>query len=375
MEIDYFKMRTTQFNVDKLLSDDYEYKCEYFEFRFNTLASLYYYYDNAETKINIMETIKLEMQIIDMQGYENKLYEELINKFYTQYENIKTLKEYQDKTTPNKFVKYVRSTPTRYSNGRSKFLIELYENNKVNRQAIPKILKIFKTDYIISNNNLDKYKYWHNLLKNKLNAHINGFDESKLSYNEKIFKNLLSIPHDELDESEWKNFVVYMFKRLSYVLDLYKLPSIPVSEKDNIIKLIEFDLMLGYKAKNCTQEFIDKYMEYAKNSISGLTAKKMLNENLSLSNAVKMVINKEEKLNERKERLLQIFDRLYFLDKKDVEEFKKIYSYEISLFTDDQELTKKLIDRLDEKCNLIIQKRENLEKFGSQKKVEIEIQQ
>ena len=40
---------------------------------------------------------------------------------------VDPMKEYKDKTTPNKFVKYVRSTPTRYSNGRSKFLIELYE--------------------------------------------------------------------------------------------------------------------------------------------------------------------------------------------------------------------------------------------------------
>ena len=370
MDRDWERFKNKKYNLYKLFTNDINYKKEYFEYRMIILLGLYAKYDiNLNGDIDILGCFEKEIKIIDKKGYDLGVYDELIEKFTLERENISQAKQCNDNLFVNPFIRYILEYPKIYLNNRRSDIIEIYKNEKVDRNEIDNLVEIYGIDHLLAFGTDLENENWKSSLYKHLQKHINGYDETCLRREDIFLEHILKVEHDDIDETIWKNYIYYITNRIKVLNYIYRNEKVNVDKYSNIINILKFDLWLGMIGSQCNKKCVELFYEAIVDvfNVAKVAKEKNQQYSYSLYNGKDVFENSIEYLVNRKKRLCNSFSKLYILGKDDIARFEEAFAYEIDLILDNGIVAQMVKDEfksdLDTEMKYKIEKKDDIQEF------------
>ncbi len=370
MDRDWERFKNKQYNLYKLFTNDINYKKEYFEYRMIILLGLYAKYDiNLNGDIDILGCFEKEIKIIDKKGYDLGVYDELIEKFTLERENISQAKQCNDNLFVNPFIRYILEYPKIYLNNRRSDIIEIYKNEKVDRNEIDNLVEIYGIDHLLAFGTDLENENWKSSLCKHLQKHINGYDETCLRREDIFLEHILKVEHDDIDETIWKNYIYYITNRIKVLNYIYRNEKVNVDKYSNIINILKFDLWLGIIGGQCNKKCVELFYEAIVDvfNVAKVAKEKNQQYSYSLYNGKDVFENSIEYLVNRKKRLCNSFSKLYILGKDDIARFEEAFAYEIDLILDNEIVAQMIKDEfksdLDIEMKYKIERKDDIQEF------------
>lgn len=234
------KKYTEMFDVERLLSDDIEYKKEYFAHRVKVLRALYASYPNVNVSVRPIYQLESEIRMLCKAGLDVNALEKIIRDFTLEIKNLENDKDQGIVYPRNQIAEEILTNVEEYLNDREEFYYQIFKSKSFLMSRVGDVTHAFIADCALTLADRDK-------VKDKINRYYDRFAMESMEGIEDVhfYDRVKKLNKNGMNEEQFLKDTKFLWNRLKDITEYLKFDAIPMVYYDDVEKLCRFEMWLA----------------------------------------------------------------------------------------------------------------------------------
>ena len=234
------KKYTEMFDIERLLSDDIEYKKEYFTHRAKVLRALYASYPCVNIPVRPIYQLESEIRIFCKSGLEVNALDKIFRDFTLEIKNLENDKEQGVVFPRNQIAEEILSNVDAYLEDREDFYFQIFKSKSFLMSRIGDMTHSFILDCVLTLADKDK-------VQNKIDKYYDRFSFESMNGIEDVnfYDRIKKLDRKGADEDRFLKDTKFLWNRLKDLTEYLKFNEIPMVYYDDILSLCRFEIWLA----------------------------------------------------------------------------------------------------------------------------------
>lgn len=234
------KKYTEMFDIERLLSDDIEYKKEYFTHRAKVLRALYASYPYVNIPVRPIYQLESEIRIFCKSGLEVNALDKIFRDFTLEIKNLEDDKEQGVVYPRNQIAEEILSNVDAYLEDREDFYFQIFKSKNFLMGRIGDMTHSFILDCALTLADKDK-------VQNKIDKYYDRFSFESMNGIEDVhfYDRIKKLDRKGADEARFLKDTKFLWNRLKDLTEYLKFDELPKVYYDDILSLCRFEMWLA----------------------------------------------------------------------------------------------------------------------------------